>query len=309
MRMQFIIFSIFSILANTNTITAFSFKKLYTSFIPSKMHQEVIFEEHASPKASLLTVKNKAGNITIKTDSQHDTIFLKATKKSHEKEDLSKVTFKYSIQGQEAIIEANYDTQVIDGIIDFDLVVPQKLAVNAHTDDGLIKIGQPHSPVKASTDKGAIEIVNPQSSVDVLTQQKGAITLFNPQGRVKAQTNNGTITIFDAQNSVIANTNYGSIEFFAKEIPSTSSIKLTSNAGAIVLHLPPDVNADLQASTKYGTITSDHFITLKPHTTQLNRTAWRRLQKEIEGTLGSGEAQIFVSSVRSDIKLVETKVS
>jgi hypothetical protein len=273
------------------------------------MHQEVIFEEHAPQKASLLTVKNKSGNITIKTDSQHDTIFLKATRKSYEKEDLTKVTFKCKVQGQEIFVEAQYDTQIVDGIIDFDLVVPHTLAINVHTDEGSVKICQSHSPIKASTEKGAIEIVHAHNSVDATTHEKGAITFYQPEGRIKAQTTNGNIVVFDAQNSVIANTNYGSIEFFAKEIPSTSSIKLASNSGSIVLHLPPDVNADLQASTKYGTITSDHFITLKPHTTQLNRTAWKRLQKEVEGTLGSGEAQIIVSSVRSDIKLLEAKVS
>lgn len=307
MRTHYLILCISSIIVSSSTINAFSFKKLYTSFIPSKMEQEVIFEEHAPQKASLLTVKSKAGNITIKTDCQHDTIFLKATKKSYEKEDLAKVTFKCAVQGQEVVIEANYDNQLIDGMIDFELVIPQKLAVNAHTNEGSVKICQSQCPVKASTEKGPIEIVNAHNSVDATTHQKGSITFYSPEGRIKAQTNNGTITIYDAQNSVVANTNYGSIEFFAKEIPSTSSIKLASNSGSIVLHLPPDVNADLQASTKYGMITSDHYITLKPHTTQLNRTAWKRLQKEIEGTLGSGEAQISLSSIRSDIKLIEVK--
>jgi putative adhesin len=307
MRIHYLIVCISSIFVSSNTITAFSFKKLYTNFIPGKLHQEVIFEEHAPQKAALLTVKNKAGNITIKTDSQHDMIFLKATKKTSEKEDLTKVTFKSIAQGPEFVIEATYDNQEVKGTIDFDLIVPQKLAVNAHTNDGLVRICQSQCPVKASTTKGSIEVVNAHNSVDVTTHQKGAITLYQPEGRIKAQTNNGTITIHDAQSSVIANTNHGSIEFFAKEIPSTSSIKLATNSGSILLHLPPDVNADLQASTKYGTITSDHYITLKPHTTQLNRTAWKHLQKKVDGTLGSGEAQIIVNSIKSDIKLIEVK--
>jgi tRNA threonylcarbamoyladenosine modification (KEOPS) complex Pcc1 subunit len=213
------------------------------------------------------------------------------------------------VHGQEIILETSFDAQLINGSIDFELIVPQKLAVNVHANDGLIKVCQSYCPVRASTDKGSIEIVSAHNSVDAVTHQKGAITFYNPESRIKAQTNNGNIMIIDAQSSIAANTNYGSIELFAKEIPSTSSIKLATNSGSIVLHLPPDVNADLQASTKYGVITSDHYITLKPHTTQLNRTTWKRLQKEVDGTLGSGEAQITVSSVRSDIKLLETKIS
>jgi DUF4097 and DUF4098 domain-containing protein YvlB len=307
MRMHYFILCICSIILSSNTITAFSFKSLYNSFLPGKMQQEVIFEEHEPQKASLLTIKNKSGNVTVKTDATHNRIFLKATKKAYEKEDLPLLTFNCAVQGQEIIIETKYDEQLIDGAIDFELLVPNTLAINAHTNEGAIKVCQSYSPVRASTQKGPIEIIHAHNSVNAVTHQKGAITIYQPEGRVAAQTNNGTITIHDAQSSVVANTNYGSIEFFAKEIPSTSAIKLATNSGSIVLHLPPDVNADLQASTKYGMITSDHYITLKPHTTQLNRTAWKRIQREVEGTLGSGEAQITVSSVRSDIKLLETK--
>ncbi len=271
------------------------------------MHQEVIFEEHAVQKASLATIKNSCGNITIKTDPLQEKIFLKVVKRAYEKEDLAKLAFSYTLNGQEVILESKFDAQLIDGALDFELIVPQKLALNVQACDGDIKIGQSHAPVRVTTQKGSIEVVNAYGTVDANSQQKGSITLHNPQRNIKAYAHNGAITIHDAKSSVVATTEYGSIELFAKEVPSTSSIKLASNSGSIVLHLPPDVNADLQASTKYGMITSDHYITLKPHTTQLNRSAWKRLQREIEGTLGSGEAQITLSSVKSDIKLVEVK--
>lgn len=307
MRTNFLIITICTIILSHSTINSFSFKKLYNSIIPSKMHQEIVFEEHAVCKASLMTVTNKCGNITIKTDPHQDKIFLKVIKRAYEKEDLAKLTFNFALQGQEVVLQSNYDEQLIDGALDFELIVPQKLAMNVQANDGALKICQSHGAVRATTQKGAIEIFNAHGSVDASTQQKGAITFHHPERPIKAHAHNGSITIHDAQSSVIASTDYGSIELFAKEIPSTSSIKLTSNSGSIVLHLPPDVNADLQASTKYGMITSDHYITLKPHTTQLNRTAWRRIQREIEGTLGSGEAQITLSSVKSDIRLVEVK--
>lgn len=310
MRMRYLILCICSIIYTNNTIAIFSFKKLYTSIIPRKMEQETIFEEHNSQKkATMLTVKNKNGNILVKTDAEHDTIFLKATKRAYEKEDLARLTFTCKPVGTETLVEATYDETAVDGFIDFELIVPQKLALQINTQEGSIKVCQTHGPLQVSTQKGPIEVINAHNTVNACTHTKGSITFHNPQGRIKAQTNNGNIAIYDAQNSIMANTNYGSIELFAKDIPSTSAIKLTTVSGSILLHLPPDVNADLQASTKYGMITSDHFITLKPHTTQLNRNAWRRLQKEIEGTLGSGEAQITLSSIRSDIKLIETKVS
>lgn len=306
MRTQSLILCICSIILSTNTITAFSFKKFYSTIIPGKLEQETIFEEHPPQKASLLTVKNRQGSITIKTDANHNTIFLKATKKAFEKDDLAKLAFSYKAQGQEIIIQSTHD-ESIDGSIDFELVIPQTLAVNILNQNGSVKVCHSKAPVKVTTQKGPIEVVNPANTVEAISHQKGSIVVHQPHDRIKAQTTNGNITIFDAQNSITANTHNGSIELYAKEIPSTSAIKLASNSGSIILHLPPDVNADLQASTKYGIITSDHYVTLKPHTTQLNKNAWRRLQKEVEGTLGSGEAQIIVSSVRSDIKLIEIK--
>ena len=98
-------------------------------------------------------------------------IFLKAIKKAYE-EDLPKLTFNYAVHGPEIILETSYDAQLINGSIDFELIVPQKLAVNVHTNDGSIKVCQSYCPVKASTDKGPIEIVNAHNSVDAVTQQR-----------------------------------------------------------------------------------------------------------------------------------------
>lgn len=155
--------------------------------------------------------------------------------------------------------------------------------------------------------QGNIEVCNARNSIDACTQEKGAILFNNPHARIKAQTHNGNITILDSYHSVVASTENGNIKWHAKEVPSTSIINLASISGTISAHVPTEVNAELQAYTERGTITSDHLITLKPFTTQLNRQAWRRLQKEVEGTLGSGEAQIKLSSVKSDIKLLEAK--
>jgi DUF4097 and DUF4098 domain-containing protein YvlB len=183
------------------------------------------------------------------------------------------------------------------------------MAFTVNTLDGDTYIKDAHAPLRVSSQKGSITLVNPHNAVEAQSHIKGNIALYNPQGRIKAETNNGNISIFDAQSSVIADTQTGSIEMFAREVPSTSTIKLATVSGNIMLHLPPDVNADLQASTKQGTVTSDHFITLKPQTTQLNKYTWKRIQKQVDGTIGSGEAQIKLSSVKSNIKVLETKVS
>lgn len=308
-RIFYLLLFTLTIIYTQSTIADFSFKKIYRALIPHKMEQEIVYEELNPQKATIVMVKNKQGNISIKTDPQQKNIFVKATKKAADVESLPKIVFNNEIKNQDIIIASAFNPDEIDGSLDLDIIVPQKMAFNINADNGDVFIKDAQSPLRVNTQKGSISLINPGNSVDAQTHKKGNIALHNPHGRVKAETNSGTISIANAQSSVIANTHNGDIHMFAKEIPSTCMIKLATVTGNISLHLPPDVNADLQASTQYGTVTSDHFITLKPHTTQLNKNSWNYLQKNIQATLGSGEAHIKLSSVKSNIKLLETKIS
>jgi DUF4097 and DUF4098 domain-containing protein YvlB len=307
MRYFFLILCIFSIICTQSTIALFSFKKMYSYIVPQKIHEEVVYEEYDAKKVTILTVKNKLGNVTVRTDPKQSHIFVKAIKKTLDPIKMPQLTFAHKATGPEMLIQATYDETIIDGNIDFEIIVPQKLALAINTLEGSIAINDPYAPTRANTNYGPIEINNAHNSVDAVTQTKGTITFHNPSARIKAQTNSGNIIIHDAHTTVVAEAKYGSIEMFAKGIPSTSTITLATVSGAILLHLPSEVNADIQAYTKHGIITCDHFITLKPQTTQLNRQAWKRLQKQIDGVLGTGEAQIKLSSVKSDIKLLEMK--
>lgn len=307
MFIKYLIICISTIIYTQSTIADFSIKKIYNSVVPHKKQQEVIFEEYEPKNTSICSIKNKRGNILVKTTPTQQNISVKAIKKADEPEELIKLTFEQKNNGQECIVESNYDDRKIDGSIDFEIIVPQKMGLNIQANQGNVVIKDAHSPIRAITQKGQIDIINAHNAVDAKTTQKGSIVFRKPNSRINAQTNSGDITIFDAQDSVIANTNHGTIEMFSRKVPSTSTIKLSSVTGSIKLHLPSDVNADIQANTQRGTVISEHFITLKPCTTQLNKNAWKRFQKQIDGILGTGEAQIKLSSVRSDIKLLEMK--
>lgn len=297
----------FSVIYIQSINAEFSFKSIYDYVVPNKTLQEIVYEEYHPQKANLFTCKNKRGNVTIKVDEKSNKIFLKAIKKSTIALNLPKLTFAQKHHGHELSIECTHEDQ-IEGSIDFEIIIPKQLTLNIASIQGNILIKDSQTPLRASTNKGSLEIINARNSIDVNSLSKGSISISHASGRIKAKTNSGNILIKDANASITATTNYGSIEMFAKDIPSTAAIKLSTISGNIKLHLPPDTNADLQAYTKQGIITSDHFITLKPQTTQLNKQAWKRFQKQIEGTLGSGEAQIHLSSIKSDIKLLELKL-
>ena len=71
MKIRYLIVTICTIICGQSTISAFSFKKLYASIIPPKLHQEITYEEHNSKKVTMVRLKNTYGNIIIKTDTNH----------------------------------------------------------------------------------------------------------------------------------------------------------------------------------------------------------------------------------------------
>ncbi len=309
MHTIFSLITISSLIVTPSALADFSFKTLYHKIIPPKLYEETVYEKINPKSASLLTVKNECGNVNVSVDSHESLVSLKVTKKSPEPDRLPQLCYKHAITGQELLIEHAGEELKEHESVDFEIIAPQKLTQSLKTTRGNISTKDMATPTCLSTTHGSIEVCNAHNRVDAISQEKGAITFTCPHALVKAQTNTGNITIYDSYHSVIASTTNGAIKLYAKEVPSTSIINLSSVSGTIATYLPPEVNADVQAFTKQGTVTSDHFITLKQKTTQLNRNTWKQLQKEVEGTLGSGEARISLSSVKSDIKMMELKTS
>jgi len=295
-----------TIFFQSNTISAFSWEKIYNSVIPQKELKEVIYEEYTLNRGTLV-VKNKRGLIQIKTGWDNDKIFLKAIKHTKRAEELTKLSFKQTLVNSTITIQTQYDESLITGSIDFELIVPHAIAVHIFAQEGNITVNTVNNPLELQTEYGNIEVIQARNTIKATVLDKGKIVIQQPLAVVYAQTTAGSITINDAQASVFATTESGSIECHSKNVPTTALIKLTTNSGVIALYLPPDVNASLQAETKYGTITSQQFITIKPFVTQLNSDAWKRFKKEVNGTLGSGEAQIKLQSERNSIKIFEEK--
>lgn len=303
---QLVLSLICTIIIHNNTISAFSLKKIYNSIIPQKELKEVVYEEYTLPNGTL-TVKNKRGTIQIKTGWDTDKIFLKAIKRTYSEEELPILTFMHTNSTAGINIHTNYDESIVQGSIDFELLVPHTIIAHIFTQEGNIIVNTVNNPLVLQSNYGSIEVTQARNTVHATVTQAGSITIHQPHAAVYAQTSSGGISIYDAQASVFATTESGSLQCHCRKIPSTAIIKLTTDSGAINLFLPPDVNASLQAETKYGTITSQQFITIKPFTTQLNKDAWKRFKKEISGTFGTGEAQIKLNSQNGFIKILEEK--
>lgn len=249
-----------------------------------------------------LVVDNKTGQIKLKTDWNQNTISVKAIKKATA-DNLAKIAINIDTTSTERIIiKTAFSDENIKGSVDYTLIVPRHMTVRLKTSKGSIKVKRFDGQVWANTDNGTISIANVSDKINASVTESGSIEIEQAQGPIQATTAYGDIDIHNAKQSVLATTEHGNINLHAACVPSTSSLNLNAS-GSVNIYLPEDTNAHVRAEARHGKIISDHYITLSCPSTKLNNQAWVQLQKNIEGTIGSGEAEILLKTSGGPIKI------
>lgn len=304
-----IILACLTLLAN-QSLYAFSFGNVAKN-VKNKVsgwfykQEEVVKQEIPVSTQQQLHIDNSNGNIRIKTWQQNNVV-LKTVKHASSFEDIDKITVKV-IRTPDTITVQTASSDEIDNkySVDFHALVPKKMALRLATGNGTIKAKHCEGMIQAHTEVGAIDLMNTKEKVCVNANIKGSITVQQATGPVQATTNNGNIALHETKCSVLAHAAHGSINMHCTHLEPTASIRLTAY-GSIELRLPHEANARLQATSERGTVLSDHFINLEPQLTKLNKSAWNQLKRNIEGTLGTGEADIILHANAGPIKILET---
>ncbi len=260
----------------------------------------------------MLTINNKEGSIKIKTAWKQNKIYLTAVKRSNNELFLPEISVDEQIitkDNQTTItLKTKYQSAATKGCIDYILIVPETLTATLVNDTGDIIVNELAAPVTATTINGNISIANTKHTITAQVQEKGGILIDRAKGNIRATCANGDITIEDAANSIIATCQKGSIFTTLTNIPPTSRIILTAHSGNVELGMPTMVNASVSGKTERGSIKSDHYITLKPRITKLNNEIWAQFKREIDGTIGTGEAEIKLCTNSGNIKITEVTV-
>ncbi len=231
-----------------------------------KTEQEQIIEEYPVPSRSLIKLSNINGSYTIKPWNQ-DKIKITATKKGTVDE-LKDTTITCKVEDQEAVIRTHAkNEQIPAATVDYILMVPE------------------------------------EASLDI-TQNKGSVKIKGVSGSIDVSLAEGAIDIIDSVKRVSAKTGSGVIEVQQKRFDDACSIFLESQRGNITLHLPLETRGLLHAKAS-GTITSEHPVTLSAQTTKLNKDAWEKMKKDIDGTLSGGGAPITLEAAKGSISLKE----
>ena len=124
----------------------------------------------------------------------------------------------------------------------------------------------------------------------------GNIRVRNVEGWVDARTLNGSIEEVNVTGGITARTLNGNIAVSMRSLPDKAApIQLETVNGHLFLGLPGDASAALSLTTVAGHI--DSVVALKVSDTP-GDTSWR-------ATLGQGETQVRLRTVRGDIQVVQ----
>jgi F0F1-type ATP synthase epsilon subunit len=301
----------FTMFCSTPAINAFSVKNFsvqewYDWAFDKNYHQKTLHQEYAISGQEKIRLINQRGSVTVKTNWNQQKILMTAIIKGKTPESLAGVHITQK-QLSNLIELQTCQTIADDIIVDYQVIIPAQMSLEVATSEGNIEVKQITQPTLLTTTNGSISIYKTHNSVIAQVFNKGSIDIEHAHGTVKAGTKYGDITIRDAHTSIIAHAQHGSITVHNEKVPSTAKIELMTDTGSITAQLPCEVNAEVQAHTKKGIVTCEHVITLKPFTTSITKHTFDRLKKDIEGTLGSGEAQIYLSALKGDISIQEAR--
>lgn len=271
-------------------------------------HEQVIQKEYPLTGKKTIYLENIDGDIIVNAWN-NPTLLVTATKQAPKAEYLSLRSMDDSESNKTGITiktRSNKDKKAEKVSIRYELVVPPNTRLELVSESGNIIIKEVNGHIVAKTCKnGNIEINNAQSSIHAQVERNGSIVINRADHNVKAFAHHGDITIHNAQKGVIAQADKGKLDIECLKVPTTGKLSLNTRSGNITLRIPESTSAELQAHTEKGTLTCAHYVTVKPMTTQLNSNAWTRFRREVEGTLGTGEASINVHTHNGNIKILD----
>ena len=294
----------------TTTCNAKVRLKKIKSFFSGYKLEKIDHRELPALSINSVSIDNINGPITIKTGWKKNSIFLKTTKRAKKQEDLNNIKIVIdSSKNNHLAIKTKHVNPKLAGSVEYELIVPASVDISLTiADHGDASIKDVHGIINVVTNDSII-LANTKNLASARTLKKGSILITNSLGPIDAQSHCGNINGENIAGNFSAHSATGKVTVAYKTVPSTSSIDLKTTSGNITLALPADTNAEIRGHTAHGTLISDHYITLRPYATQLNSSAWNKFRKEVDGTLGSGEATIALHSTNGNVRITKSKTT
>jgi len=255
----------------------------------------------AVPAGASLSVNNFGGSIVVHAWTQNRV-------KVHA-EHGSRGAIEASLVGNTVTLRAS-SRHGAPSVVDFDITVPQDMALTLSGTYTEIEVDGVRGPVSAETVDGSID-VRGGSGIITLHSIQGSVTLADATGRIevnsvnesvelsnisgqiKAETTNGDMTLMGIKSSSVdASTINGDVEYDGT-VSDGGTYSFNSHNGDITVSIPEGANVTLSVATANGDIDPSFPLPLT-RTEGKHRYTFK---------LGSGSARMEVESFQGDIQL------
>jgi hypothetical protein len=180
------------------------------------------------------------------------------------------------------------------------VAIPRNAQLTASSQDGSLVVEDVNGKVSLRTVDGSIRGSRLSGEISVRTGD-GTIRLDRAEGKLDIETGDGSITLEAKPTALRARTEDGSIRF---DIDGGSVMSddwdLQTGDGSVVLSLPSDFNAILDAETRDGTVRANHPSLRDEKREGEDRDERRRTLK---ATLGSGGKTLRVRTGDGSIRI------
>ena len=173
--------------------------------------------------------------------------------------------------------------------------LPRRSDIKARSGDGAIDVQHVNGRIDLHTGDGNIRATDVAGDLSLNTGD-GAVTADEVQGRIQVDTGDGSVNVAGSVSSVRLHTGDGSIVYRALTgTEMTDDWEITTGDGGVLIYLPTDFGAELDAHTGDGTIRND--LSLTPG------QAGEVNPRTVRGRLGEGGRRLRIRTGDGGIRL------
>jgi DUF4097 and DUF4098 domain-containing protein YvlB len=233
-----------------------------------------------------LVVRTANGAIEVRTGSDGE-VHVEATLREPER-----IDYEVTQDGDTITAEAQSESGRWRGCMmaSFVVTVPANTEVDLDTSNGAIELVGLEGGGRVDTSNGAISLVDVSGDYRGSTSN-GAIGIDGMEGTADFGTSNGAVDVADSRGEFDLHTSNGRISF-SGELTAGGDNRLETSNGRVNVELLGEPSVRIDASNSNGDITTDLPLTIESTS-----------RHELVGTIGDGEADLYVRTSNGDLDI------